>query len=458
MRPTTRPIIVGPLMGREPPRSIEAEMSLIGAVVLEPAMLEEVLPIVGDGSAFSDARLGAIYATMLRLYEGRKTFDLVQLKDELERVGEIESVGIELAVECAEAVPAAANAVFYARIVAEKARLRNLAEALGRGLHDVYHMSELSTADDVIGEVEARVLASTERRSATDAVSLKQLASEEAERIAAHDGVDRGLMTGYIALDDMLGGMQPGDMVILAARPSMGKTALAINIAENVAGRGVPTLVFSLEMSGRSLVQRLLSDKTQVSVSTLRRAKVDFVSLANAADKLGSLPIEVDDTSGIPIHEMRARARRDARRRGTGLIVIDYLQLVTASSRTSNRQEEVGSVSRGIKAMAMELGVPVLCLAQLNRNAEHRDGNRPRMSDLRDSGSIEQDADVVILLHREEYYNRSDPNWALANPDSVDLAELIVSKHRNGATGTVNLTWDSRRMRFENRHSVKEFA
>jgi replicative DNA helicase len=242
-------------------------------------------------------------------------------------------------------------------------------------------------------------------------------------------------------------------MIILAARPSMGKTALALNLIEQIAQHGTPAVMFSLEMGKQQLIQRMLCALGQIDSQRMRKHMLgsdDYRRLMAACDQISGLPLYIDDTPGLSLLAMRSKARRLKERHGIGFIAIDYLQLMSSGSRVESRQLEVSEISRGIKAMARELDVPVLCLSQLNRAAEQREGHRPRMSDLRESGSIEQDADVVMMLHREDYYHRGDPNWADENPDKVGTAELILAKQRNGPTGTVNLVWDGATTRFKN--------
>ena len=250
----------------------------------------------------------------------------------------------------------------------------------------------------------------------------------------------------------MTGGLQRGEMIILAARPSIGKTALALNIAEQVAIQDTPVAVFSLEMGAEQLVQRLLSSRGGIDGDRMRRnvlRQEDYKALMVACDQLTDAPIYIDDTPGLSLLQLRAKARRLKQKHDIEFIVIDYLQLMTSGQRVENRQQEVSDISRGVKAMARELNVPVVCLSQLNRAAEHREGNRPRMSDLRESGSIEQDADVIMLLHREEYYHPDD-EWKAANPEKVGVGTVEIAKQRNGPTGRFSLTWDSKTTRFHN--------
>jgi replicative DNA helicase len=285
--------------------------------------------------------------------------------------------------------------------------------------------------------------------------------------VAERDGWPMtGLRTGYGDLDDLLRGLQPGELIILAARPSMGKTSMALNLAEQIAMGGVPVAgapatqnvpvgLFSLEMSKNAIVQRLLSARAGVSGQHLRgghaisKAELDRIGIA--ADDLKHAPIYIDDLPNLTVLNLRARARRMVAQYGVKVIMIDYLQLMSApGSARESRQVEVSAISRGVKALARELNIPVVCLSQLNRASEQREGNRPRMADLRESGSIEQDADVILLLHREDYYHVQDEDWKIENPDKVGVAEVIVAKQRNGPTDVVKLKWDPRTTRFRN--------
>jgi replicative DNA helicase len=259
--------------------------------------------------------------------------------------------------------------------------------------------------------------------------------------------------TGFDELDEMLSGLQRGEMIILAARPSMGKTAFALNMAENMAAASNGVAFFSLEMGKQQLVQRILCAKGGVDGQKLRKnmlSREEWRRIMGACEGLKNSPIFIDDTPGLTLLQMRSKARRMKEKHGIGAVVIDYLQLMSSGTRVESRQVEVSEISRGVKAMARELDVPVVCLSQLNRQAEGREGHRPRMSDLRESGSIEQDADVVMMLHREAYYHKSDANWVEANPLKANVAEVIVAKQRNGPTGTVELLWDSSSTAFRN--------
>jgi replicative DNA helicase len=473
-RPGPPPIPVGRLFDREPPQSPEAEMSLLGCMILDPQVIGDVLMQVKSPGDFYAEKHGHIYTALLDLYDRTQSCDLVQLKTLLHDKGVLDQVGgTKYLVELASCVPSPVNWPHYAKIVADKAKLRRLISAAGQILHDAYHVGDLGPegAREVLDKAETSVFDIAQEESSSDPTKLADLLEMEMKRIEADDfgeGAFTGVRTGYGDLDGMLQGLQPGELIIIAARPSMGKTALALNLAEQIATgsqpvpgapatRNVPIAIFSLEMSKSSLVQRLLSAKSGVSSQTLRGANRisndELERLMIAADDLKKAPIYIDDTPSLTVLQLRARARRLVAQYSVKAIMIDYLQLMTApGAARESRQVEVSAISRGVKALARELNVPVVCLSQLNRASETREGNRPRMSDLRESGSIEQDADVIILLHREDYYHVQDEEWMNdpENADKIGTAELIIAKQRNGPTGVVKLKWDSSTTRFKN--------
>ncbi|MCE7973588.1 MAG: replicative DNA helicase [Leptolyngbya sp. PLA1] len=469
-RERSAPISAQALFERQPPASPEAEMSLLGSLILDPNVIPDVLGVVrGAGDFYREAH-GQIYQAIVDVYDARHSGDLVQLSELLKDRGVLDAVGgPDYLLSLAEAVPTAVNAPHFARIVAEKAKLRRLIDAAGQILYDCYHVGDLGAegAREVLDSAEMRVFEIAQEQSASDPESLAGLLDLEMKRIEAMDfegGGLTGVSTGFSDLDELLRGLQPGEMVILAARPSMGKTALALNLAEQMAvgGPGIPGAhgnstspvgLFSLEMSKNAIVQRLLSARSGVSSQALRGGhKIpddDFRRLMLSAEDLKAAPIFIDDTPNLSVLNLRARARRMVAQHGVRVIMIDYLQLMSApGAARESRQVEVSTISRGVKALARELNIPIVCLSQLNRASEQREGNRPRMSDLRESGSIEQDADVIMLLHREDYYHVHNPDWASENPDKVGLAELIIAKQRNGPTGVVKLAWDNRSTRF----------
>jgi replicative DNA helicase len=475
-----RPVIdLGQMFDRLPPNSVDAERSLLGAILLDPRILTEVVPIVSSGTLFYKEAHGAIFQALLDTYEAHQSGDLVQLVESLRGRGILDQVGgPKYLMDLSEAVPSAAAAPHYARIVSDTARLRRLIDAAGEILYKAYHEGSArpDAAKAVVDEAEKLVFDIAQEKESVDQQQLAELLHEVYEQIERAKDENRpitGIATGFDDLDEKLSGLQPGEMIVLAARPSMGKTAMALNIAEQVAFAGrtpwsprsterVPVGFFSLEMSRKSLVQRLLSARSGIDAHELRTGRIsneDFARLSRACDDLRDLPLHIDDTPGMTVLQLRAKARRMVQRHKIRCVIVDYLQLLTSpTAARESRQVEVSEISRSIKALARELSVPVVCLAQLNRGTEQREGNRPRMSDLRESGSIEQDADVVMLLHRESYYHRGDPAWDPRSPEfneenreKLDLTELIVAKQRNGPTGTVRLTWDDGITRFKNR-------
>ena len=444
---------IAALFGAEPPVALEAEMGLLGAVIWDPKVIGDVVTVVRSGDDFSSPRHARIYDAIVELYDRNATVDLVLLNQLLADRGLVDAVGgLDYIMQLAEAVPSAANAVHWARIVREKAVIRELIGAAGEILEEA-HASRIP-AQSVLESAEQKIFRIAQKRETGSVATAHELVNETMRLIEESEG--RGFMgvrTGFNELDEMTNGLQRGEMLILAARPSMGKTALALNLLEQVAQLGVPSVMFSLEMGKQQLIQRMLCALGRIDSQKMRKhmlGKDDFTRLFAACGEVAKLPIYIDDTPGLSLLAMRSKARRLKERHGIGFIAIDYLQLMSSGTRVESRQLEVSEISRGIKAMARELDVPVLCLSQLNRAAEQREGHRPRMSDLRESGSIEQDADVVMMLHREEYYHKADPNWADENPDKVGTAEVILAKQRNGPTGTVHLVWDGNTTRFRN--------
>lgn len=462
---------VGQLFDRPPPHNVHAERSLLGAMLLDPSgVIPDVLHTVSTPEHFYQERHGAIYRALIDLYDAKQSGDLVQIVELLKGRDVLEAVGgAGYLMDLVDACPSVVNAPHYARLVADSARLRKLIDAAATILHEAYHTGSTGPemAKQVIDAAEQKVFAIAQEDVTAEPESLHELLLQEMERIDAAEGKHiSGVATGFDDLDELTSGLQAGEMLILAARPSMGKTALALNLAEQIAFGGVTPWsppskanpvaigVFSLEMSRAALTQRLLSARSGIDSHKLRTGAVghdDWQKLQQACDELSRAPIVIDDTPGMSVLMLRARARRMKQKHDVRCVVIDYLQLLTApGSARESRQVEVSEISRSIKALARELNIPVVCLAQLNRGAEQREGNRPRMSDLRESGSIEQDADVVMLLHREAYYHRGDPEWAEENPDKANLSEIIIAKQRNGPTGVVKLLWDSGTTRFKN--------
>ena len=434
-----------------PPHAIEAEMSLLGSILIDPQVLGDVIFIVRKGQDFYKPANGAIFDAMIELYDKHSSLDIVQLNQRLVDRNALDAVGgLDYLVQLASAVPSAANAQHYARLVREKATVRQLITAAGDILYDAYHSPDESQL--ILDRAESHIFHIAQQTESAQIETLHDLIRQTMERIEANLGnALTGIPTGFRELDEITTGLQAGEMVIIAARPSMGKTALVLNMAENMAMGGHAVGIFSLEMGKQQLVQRLLCARSGIDSQRLRRnmlKDLEYRALMAACDELQQAPIFIDDTPALSMLQLRAKARRMAAKHKVKAILIDYLQLMTAGGRVESRQIEVSEISRGVKAMARELQVPVICLSQLNRAAESREGHRPRMSDLRESGSIEQDADVVMLLHREDYYYKDDPDWAENNPDSIGVAELILTKQRNGPTGTIKLSWIAQSTRF----------
>jgi replicative DNA helicase len=432
---------------RLPPHSVEAEMCLLAAMLLDTTkeMVGQIAQIV-DRDAFFQADHQIIFDVVLKLYEQNKPIDALILREELSKRGLLEEIGgIPYLAQIVSSVPSAAHGAHYAGIVREKAMLRQLIAASNEILRDAFSPHE--AADILLDRAEKRIFEIAEKKVQGSATDIGSLASEVYEML--EDKGRRGIMTGYFELDDMLNGLQNGEMIIVAARPSMGKTAFAMNVIENVAtGEGMyPCAVFSLEMSKQQLAQRMLCSLSQIDAHKVRRGMMsneEYIRMAQVVSNLSRVPIFVDDSPGLTLLDFRAKARRLKLQHDVKLIMIDYMQLMD-NPGVESRQQQISEISRGIKAVARELSVPIITLSQLNRGSENRDGHRPRMSDLRESGSIEQDADVIALLHREDYYRMSEPDFV---PDNI--AEVIIAKQRNGPTGTVKLAFSNKTTRFEN--------
>ena len=429
---------------RLPPHSIEAEQSLLASMMLDKEIVGQAVSIV-DRDAFYQADHQILYDIIVKLYEANRPTDTVIVREELIKRQLLEEVGGTAYLgQILNTVPSSAHGVHYANIVREKAMLRQLISASNNILRDAYAPHE--TADVVLDKAEKRIFEIAEKKISGSMTPLETVLHEVFETIENRG--QRGIETGFLELDEMTNGLQKGEMIIIAARPSMGKTAIAMNIIEGVACDGGHACgVFSLEMSKQQLAQRMLCSRGAVDAHKLRKgalSSAEFQKLAVTVGELAKAPIWVDDAAGLTILEFRAKARRLKMQHDVKLIMVDYLQLMDNPAAES-RQQAIGEISRGLKAVARELMIPIIVLSQLNRGTEGRDGHRPRMSDLRESGSIEQDADVVALLHREDYYRLQEPDFV---PDNI--AELIIAKQRNGPTGTIKLTFDNKSTRFRN--------
>jgi replicative DNA helicase len=445
----------GPALGdRLPPQNIEAEKSLIGSILLDNDVLHEIIPMVGVADFYRDAHQ-VIYEAIRDLYDLSKGIDAVTLADELTRRDQFQKIGgDETLREIVDFVPHAANAKYYAGIVREKSISRQLIDSATEIIRDGY--SNQFTAQDLVEGAERKIFAIAEEQIQGETLELKDVVTRAMDRIAERADTGghavTGVASGLIDLDDLTGGFQPGQLIVLAARPSMGKTALALNICEHAAIElKVPVLFVSLEMAHLEIAERLLCSRSRVDGYKLRTGKVgnrEMTQLAKAFNDLStSGQIFIDDTASRNMLQIGASARRLRRRKEVGLIVVDYIQLVDSDESRDSRQEQIAKISRRLKTLARELPVPVIALSQLNRAVENREDRRPRMADLRESGAIEQDADIVLLLHRPDYYDAND---------QPGIAELIVAKNRNGKTDTVKLTFLKNLMRFENLATVAE--
>jgi replicative DNA helicase len=429
-----------------PPQNLDAEESVLGAMMLAPGAIGAVSEIL-DASDFYRESHGRIYRAALGLYAKGEPVDAITLVDELEQRGELEQVGGRVRVhELAALVPATANAAHYARIVSEMATLRGLIEVGGEVARLGWERPGETV--DLVDRAEQIVFELSQRRTSEDFSHIETLLKESFERITQlyEAGADvTGTPSGFKALDQLTSGFQPGNLIILAARPSMGKSALGLCIAANLGVRtGSPVGLFTLEMSKSEVTQRLMCSEAKVESQRLRTGKLavdDWPRLTAACDKLARAPIFVDDTGSITMMELRSKARRlKAKEPNLSLVIVDYMQLMTSGTTAENRVQEVSQISRNLKVLARDLDVPILAMSQLSRAVEQRHDKRPILSDLRESGSIEQDADLVCFVYRDEYYNDES--------DQQGLAEVIVAKHRNGPTDLVKLSFLKRYAKF----------
>ncbi len=429
-----------------PPQNLDAEESVLGAMMLSPGAIGAVSEAL-DASDFYRESHAKIYRAALSLYAKGDPVDAITLVDELEERGELEKVGGRVRIhELAALVPATANAGHYARIVREMATLRGLIRA-GSAVAQL-GWDRPGETTDLVDRAEQIVFDLSQSRVTSEFTHIETLLKESFERITAlyEAGVDvTGTPSGFRDLDRLTAGFQPGNLVIVAARPSMGKSALGLCIATNLAVRGeVPTAIFTLEMSKSEVTQRLMCSEAKVESQRLRTGKLgadDWPRLTAACDKLAKAPIYVDDTGSITMMEIRSKARRlKSKEPSLGLIVVDYMQLMTTGQTAENRVQEVSQISRQLKVLARDLDVPILAMSQLSRAVEQRHDKRPILSDLRESGSIEQDADLVMFIYRDEYYNEES--------DQQGLAEVHLAKHRNGPTDSIKLSFLKRYAKF----------
>jgi replicative DNA helicase len=443
--------------GRLPPQDLDAEQSVLGAMLLAEAAVAEATEVL-KAEDFYRGGHGEIFAAMLDLYQGSDPVDQVSVCDRLDQRGSLEQVGGRPAVfALAEAVPVVTNARRYAEIVREMAMLRGLIR-VGTEVAQLGYDRPGDTRE-LLDMAEQKVYEIAQNGTSEDFTLIKQPLDEAFHRLTLlfenGDGSGvTGLPTGFGELDRLTSGLQRSNLVILAARPSMGKTSLALNMAEHVAVTlQKPVALFSLEMSKAEIAQRLLCSVGKVDQSRLRMGQLedgDWMRVTGAMETLGSAPLYIDDSGAMTVMEMRAKARRLAARQrgGLAMVVVDYIQLMQASVQTDNRVQEISQISRSLKMLARDLDVPVLALSQLSRAVEQRQDKRPVLSDLRESGAIEQDADVVMFIYRDAYYRKSEGEEVRPDDPSNDLSEVHLAKHRNGPVGTVNLRFQSRYTRF----------
>ena len=434
------------LSARELPHSIEAEQSVLGAIIADPSVLSDVLELIKPEYFYNDQHK-ALYSIMLQMNSMSLPVDIVTVLNEAEKqhIFESPAEGRRYLAEIGNMLPSTANIESYCKIVADKYFLRSLSYVARTILEEV--QSGEQNAQLLLDSAEQKIYDIRQGRDVRGLVPLSEAIAEAYDRLGKISGPDKdkyvGARTGFTLLDSITSGLNKSDLIIIAARPGMGKTSFAMNIATNVARRAEKEVVtFNLEMSKEQLATRILSTEALVESNTLRNGRIsgdDWVKLATSAGYLSSLPLYIDDTASMTVQQMKAKLRRT---KNLGLVIIDYLQLMESTSRSDNRVTVISEITRQLKVMAKELNVPVILLSQLSRAVESRTDKRPMLSDLRESGSIEQDADIVLFLYREAYYNKESQRQ--------NISECIVAKNRHGETGTVELIWDGQYTRFSN--------
>lgn len=444
------------LVTKLPPHSLEAEMAVLGSMMLEREAIARVVDVLEAGDFYREVNRW-IYDAICLLFNEGEPVDLITLSERLKARGQLEQVGGSAYLNALlEAAPTAAAASYYAKIVREKASLRQLITAAGEISKRAYEAAD-QEVEEVVDDCERRIFAVGERSIKPTFIPLGRLIEEAFERI---DEIQRthipgtGLHTGFTDLDNLTSGLQPSDLIILAARPSMGKTALALNIARYVGvTEKLPVAVFSLEMAKEQIALRFLCSEAKIDQQAMRQGYVSdegMASITRAAETLYRAPVYVDDSASMTVLEIRGKARRLKAEKGLSLIILDYLQLIQGFGRFENRNQEISQIARSLKALARELHVPVLALSQLSRAVESRSPRRPQLSDLRESGSLEQEADVVGFIYRPGYYGEEELQRAGYLSTEQDVSEIIVAKQRNGPVDTIRLTWRSPYVRFYN--------
>ncbi|HIZ65549.1 MAG TPA: replicative DNA helicase [Candidatus Blautia pullicola] len=435
------------LIKRILPHSLEAEQSVIGSMIMSRDAIVEASEII-TGADFYQQQYGIIFETMVELHDEGKAVDLITLQERLkEKDLPPEISSMEFVRELLSSVATSANVKYYAEIVSEKSMLRKLIKTTEEIANTCYLGKEKT--QDILEITEKKIFDLVQNRGSDEFVPIRQVvlnAIEKIEKASRTQGSVTGIPTGFIDLDYKMSGFQPSDLILVAARPSMGKTAFVLNIAQYMAFHNhVTAAIFSLEMSKEQLVNRLLALESKVDSQNIRTGNLEdeeWAKLIEGANIIGNSNLIIDDKPGISISELRSKCRKYKMEHNLGVIFIDYLQLMTGSGRSESRQQEISEISRSLKALARELHVPVVALSQLSRAVEQRPDHRPMLSDLRESGAIEQDADVVMFIYRDDYYNKDSEN--------KNIAEIIIAKQRNGPIGTVNLVWMPNYTKFVN--------
>ena len=444
-------------LGKVPPHDLEAEQAILGSMLTDKDAVISSIERLKENDFYRDDNR-AIYTAILNLYNRAEPIDIITVKAELESMGKFEQVGgLEYLAELPEKVPTTANALKYIKIVEEKAILRRLIEEATCIVSTGYDTT--NTIEDVLENAEKKILNVVKTRKGTEFKTIQEVllkAQSDMEKLSQTTGEITGIATGFYDLDKITTGLHENELIIVAARPGLGKTAFALNLATNMALNSHKTVaLFNMEMSSEQLILRMISSVGQIDGYRLENGKLennDWKKFNEAVSRLSKTKIFLDDTSGMTIGEIRAKCRRlSSSSEGLGVIIIDYLQLISGSSKyAGQRQQEVSEISRSLKTMAMELGVPVIALAQLSRSVEGREDKRPLLSDLRESGSIEQDADIVAFLFREDYYTKE-----ISIDENTSKTELIIAKHRNGPTSTIDLIFKRNTSTFVNAEKVK---
>jgi replicative DNA helicase len=435
------------MIDRIPPQSLEAEVAVLGSMLLDHNAISQAIELLETGCFYKEAHK-KIYSAIIKLFDENKAVDLVTVVEELKKTNALDEAGGPAYITgIASSVPTAANILYYIKIVKEKHILRNLINASTQIAAECYNASW--DADELVDKAEQIIFEIASKKVESRSVPLRDIirgSIETIDNLYQRKENITGLATGFRDMDIRTAGLQKSDLIVMAGRPSMGKSALVTCIAEHVAVvEKKPVAFFSLEMSKEQLVQRLLCSHARVDAHKVRTgflSQADWPRLVTAAGKLSEAPIYIDDAPGVSVMEIRAKARRMKAQYDIQLIVLDYLQLMQGPANSDNRQQEISEISRSLKALARELNIPLIAISQLSRAVEQRSDHRPQLSDLRESGAIEQDADLVVLLLREEYYNPTEENKG--------LAEIIIAKQRNGPVGSLNLTFIGEYMRFEN--------